>query len=151
MGASHLVVATTVILSVFASIALHEFGHMLVARRLGYPTRRIVLWMLGGVAILERVPRRTRDQVLIYAAGPLVNMLIAGLRVGLGAALTALVVTSRNIALAGMLYAPVVPPLSVLAIGSMVIAVNLVLALFNLLPIYPLDGGRILRAALTPL
>src|SRR5919108_3346479 len=66
-SARSLVVATTLMLSVFVSITLHEFGHTLVAQRLGYRTRQIVLWMLGGVAFLERVPRRTRDKILICA------------------------------------------------------------------------------------
>src|SRR5215212_9586240 len=76
-GAGKLVVATVVMLSVFLSITAHEFGHALVARRLGYATRQIVLWMLGGLAFLEHAPRRTRDTILIAVAGPLVNLTIA--------------------------------------------------------------------------
>ena len=149
-GAISVVVGITLTLSVFISIVLHEFGHTLVAQRLGYPTRQIVLWMLGGLAILERVPRRSRDKILIYAAGPLVNLAIAGLVVGTGWALTALVVGDWDLTVARWLTAVGLPPLSVAQLGSRIVWINLALALFNLLPIYPLDGGRILHAALTP-
>jgi len=145
------VVITTLMLSVVVSVALHEFGHALVAQRLGYRTRNIVLWMLGGVAILERVPRRTRDKILIYAAGPLVNLAIAGLLAGIGWALAALVGADWNRAFVRWMSTGGVPLLSVVLLGSAMAWINLALALFNLLPIYPLDGGRILRAALTPL
>src|SRR5262245_24019454 len=94
-GAANLVVATAVMLSVFLSVTAHEFGHALAARRLGFATRQIVLWMLGGLAFLEREPSRTRDKILIAVAGPLVNLAIAGACAGLGAALTALIVTTR--------------------------------------------------------
>lgn len=149
-GVRNLTMATTVMVSVFLSITAHEFGHALVARRFGCATRQIVLWMLGGLALFEREPRRTSEKILIALAGPLVNLAIAGLCFGLGVALTTLISTSRSVAFARFLYTPLLPSLSIVQIGSMVVAINVVLALFNLLPVYPLDGGRVLRAALAP-
>jgi Zn-dependent protease/Flp pilus assembly protein TadD len=144
------VVVTTLVLMLFVSIALHEFGHMLVALRLGYTTRQIVLWMLGGMIRLEREPQRPRDRILIFAAGPLVNLAIVGVFAGIGWALATLVGADWDILFARWMHTLGLPALRLGPFGSGIIWLNGILALFNLLPLYPLDGGQILRAALTP-
>jgi len=114
------------LLAVFASVLLHELGHALVARRFGIRTRRIVLLPIGGVAQLEGEPSSPRAELLIAAAGPMVNFALA-------------IVGGSLLWITGL-------PLGGL-LGSWVIA-NVSLGLFNLLPAFPMDGGRILRAAL---
>jgi Zn-dependent protease/CBS domain-containing protein len=108
-------------------IVAHEVGHTLVSRALGYPVRRIVLFLLGGVSEIEGEPNRPRDELLIAAAGPLVSIAIGAAAWG-GAHLAADPSLLRVVL--------------VLLAGS-----NAVLAAFNLLPGLPLDGGRLLRAA----
>ena len=105
----------------FASILAHEFGHALVARRHGVETQSIDLWALGGVARLDREPPSPRADGLIAVAGPLVSLAIGVVTFG-----TALVLSSNVLAWIGI--------------------VNLFLAMFNMLPGAPLDGGRVLRA-----
>ncbi len=105
----------------FGSILAHEFGHALVARRYGVETESIDLWALGGVAHLDREPPTPRADGLIAVAGPLVSLVIGVAALGAGIALQ-----SNAIGLIG--------------------AVNLLLAVFNMLPGAPLDGGRVLRA-----
>ena len=114
------------LVGVFASVLLHEFGHALMARRYGIRTRRIVLWPMGGVAQLEGDPRTPKQELHIALAGPAVNFALAG---GLW------LFTS----LAGL------PSYGLLA--SLMVA-NLTLGLFNLVPAFPMDGGRVLRAFL---
>ncbi len=115
------------LLAVFGSVLLHEYGHALVARRFGIATRRIVLYPIGGVAQLEGMPRKPRQELAVALAGPAVNFAIAaGLWV-----------------LSPMFGAGLVGSL----LGSLMIA-NLTLGLFNLVPAFPMDGGRALRAFL---
>jgi Zn-dependent protease len=108
-------------------ILAHELGHTLVSIALGHPVRRVVLFMLGGVSEIETEPDRPRDELLIAAAGPLVSVLLAA-----GAWGGYLAMPSSS--LIGVLFA--------LLAWS-----NIILAAFNLLPGLPLDGGRLLRAA----
>jgi len=111
----------------FAGCVLaHELGHTAVSLALGNPVRRVVIFLLGGVSELERDPARPRDEFLVAAAGPLVSLLIAG-----GAFAGYQFVEGAT--LPGVLLA--------LLVWS-----NLVVAVFNLLPGLPLDGGRLLRA-----
>lgn len=120
------VLGVSFLLAVFGSVLLHELGHALMARRFGIATRRIVLLPIGGVAQLEGQPRTPRQELAIALAGPAVNVLIAA---GLF-----------------MLTAGGMPSLFGL-LGSLMVA-NLWLAGFNLLPAFPMDGGRALRALL---
>ena len=108
----------------FSSVLLHELGHAVVARRLGVPVSSIGLHFFGGAAQMAGVPRSARDEILIAAAGPAVSLVLAGVGFGLGG-----VLGSELIGLIGW--------------------INLVLAIFNLIPALPMDGGRILRALLT--
>ena len=114
---------------VYGCLLLHELGHCLTARRYGINTREIKLTMLGGMAMFERSPRVPRQELLITAAGPLVNFVIAGLAF-CPWFLFPQVLPEKNLFLQALMWA------------------NLVLGVFNLLPGFPMDGGRILRAFL---
>src|SRR5579884_559910 len=134
-GKSHPWAGLLFFLGLFACVLLHEMGHALVASRIyGVPTRDITLYPIGGVARMERTPR-PRQELGIALAGPAVNVLIAGLLYGV---LRAAHLPVTNWYLTGY-------PAHVLS--SLMVA-NLYLAGFNLIPAFPMDGGRILRAAL---
>ena len=123
------------VLALFASVLLHELGHMLVARHYGIKTLEIVMFPIGGVSRPARMPKG-REELFISLAGPLVNALIA-------AALFTWVWLQGEFVPIDLLKEPTNANLAErIAIG------NLLLFLFNLLPAYPMDGGRILRAAL---
>jgi Zn-dependent protease len=108
-------------------VLAHEIGHTLVSLALGHPVRRVVLFALGGVSELDDDPTRARDELLIAGSGPLVSLLIGGA------------------AYAAYALAPAGDLLRVLL--ALLCWSNLLLAAFNLLPGLPLDGGRLLRAA----
>jgi Zn-dependent protease len=122
------VVATGLFLG---SLLAHEVGHALVARRAGLRVRGITLWLLGGVAQLEDEPASPGDDLRVAIVGPAVSVALA---VGFGVAAAAL----------GLLGAPA---LAVAVLGWLAVG-NVALALFNLIPAAPLDGGRVLRALL---
>lgn len=115
-------------LLLFVSVLLHELGHSYVALHYRIPIRQITLFIFGGVAQMNREPPGPRAEFLIAIAGPLVSFLLGGLLLGL-AALTGL----------GQ---------GLVALGLLLGSVNLQLGLFNLIPGFPLDGGRVLRAGL---
>jgi stage IV sporulation protein FB len=123
------------ILLLFLCVLLHEFGHIFTARYFGVSTPYVTLLPIGGVAQLERIPEEPWEEFLIAIAGPLVNVVITLLLV---------YVAGANLA-----------PANAAAIGNTQVAmidrlaiVNLFLALFNLIPAFPMDGGRVLRALL---
>ncbi|MGI8820724.1 MAG: site-2 protease family protein [Chthoniobacterales bacterium] len=117
-------------LALFAIVLLHEFGHALACRQTGGTADRIMLWPLGGVAFV-RPPQRPGAQLWSIAAGPLVNV-----------ALLPVFELARVLAF----HAAVSP--DVYRLVSMVRLINLALLVFNLFPVYPLDGGQILRSLL---
>ncbi len=121
-------------IAVFASVLLHELGHALTAKHFGVSTRDITLYPIGGVAVLEGKKPRAREELWIALAGPLVNVVIA-------VALTPLV-------LAGPGLPPVGAGLESNSALQAIWSANLFLALFNMLPAFPMDGGRVLRAIL---
>jgi len=112
----------------FVSILLHELGHAVVARLHGLRTRSITLFIFGGVAQLEKDPKDGRAEFWVAVAGPVASL-----------------------ALAGVFYAcaalPFVSP-STAAVAKYLALINLILAVFNLVPAFPMDGGRLLRGAL---
>lgn len=127
--------AALFVLGLFASILLHEAGHALAARRFGIATQEIVMLPIGGLARLERQPRAS-EEFWVAFAGPLVNF-------ALGLALLGVtLLQGGRVALEHWREAADGNILSRLAVA------NLVLALFNLLPAFPMDGGRVLRSLL---
>lgn len=121
--------------AIFGCVLLHEYGHALAARRFGIRTSHITLLPIGGIAHLERLPRHPAHELWVAIAGPLVNLFIAG-----GLALGVLV-AGQDPAFAS-LHTTRGP------LAERLIAVNLILVAFNLLPAFPMDGGRVLRALL---
>ena len=120
-------------LALFLIVTLHEFGHSLACRQVGGQANQIVLWPLGGVAYVNP-PQRPGATLWSIAAGPLVNVVVAPIIVGIG-----------RVSLLWGWYAAV-PDLRTLIHAIFYIDVGLLI--FNILPIYPLDGGQILRALL---
>jgi len=119
----------------FGCVLMHEFGHALMARRFGIETEDITLYMIGGVARLRRMPKSPGAELAIALAGPAVNVAIAAI---LGAA--------YGLGLFGGEWGE----LSMVGYFAMnVLAINVVLAAFNLIPAFPMDGGRVLRALLS--
>lgn len=137
---------SAIALMLFGFVLVHELGHALTARNRGVRAEKIILFPLGGGALIPEEPRRIRDQVMIYFAGPLANIIVALIALPLlllqpgGAYLLRFYVEQG-----GNLV--VVPTLTEQLL-AITVAVNAVLAVGNLLPAYPLDGGRILRALL---
>jgi Zn-dependent protease/CBS domain-containing protein len=127
---------TAFMVLLFACVLAHEFGHILTARGFGIATPDVTLLPIGGVARLEQIPEKPREEFLIAIAGPLVNVAIAlALVVFAGASLDAshlVAVESAKISMVDRLA-----------------AVNLFLAVFNMIPAFPMDGGRVLRALLS--
>lgn len=124
----------------FASILLHELGHAVVALRNKIPISQITLWMFGGIAVLQRDPRGPGVEFRIAIAGPLVTLAIAAATLSAGSAIAGGGFWDVS-AFDGS--ADVAPAVAVLAwVGN----INAAILLFNLLPAFPLDGGRIVRA-----
>lgn len=126
----------------FLSVILHELGHSFQALRVGIPVKDIILWPFGGVAQIERVPEEPRQELQIAIAGPLVNVAI-----GLGLVLLSQFLQAQGWLAPGPLY-HALGEVSGQGMLAYLIAANFGLALFNLLPAFPLDGGRVLRALL---
>ncbi|HEY7646789.1 MAG TPA: site-2 protease family protein, partial [Hyphomicrobiales bacterium] len=117
-------------LGMFASIIYHELAHALVARYYQIRIAGITLFIFGGVAELADEPPTAKSEFLVAIAGPISSFLLAGL----------LYIVA--------VYLPDSTPVEIFAVLSYLTLINIVLAVFNLMPAFPLDGGRMLRAAL---
>ncbi len=143
-GANNQAIVWSVIyvLSIFACVVLHELGHALTAKQFGISTSRITLLPIGGVASLERMPEKPKQELLVAVMGPLVNVVIAGILFLFVYQQLAILqqpekvetffrtVTSENY----LMY---------------LFFTNIALVVFNLIPAFPMDGGRVLRALLS--
>lgn len=138
-GALFGIVAT---LLLFFSVTLHELGHSLLALKFGLKVRDITLMPVGGLARMEEIPEDPTQEIQIAVAGPLVNFGIAALLIGVGFVLDARTLLSWEELLASLGSA------SWSGLLAYLTSANLAIGLFNLIPAYPMDGGRILRALL---
>jgi Zn-dependent protease len=131
-GSSFAAAATSVlfVFAIFGCVLLHELGHALAARQFGIGTRDITLLPIGGIAALDRIPRNPAQELWIAVAGPLVNVVIAAV-------------------LFGAMVLSLIPPESAVALflGQLLFA-NIALVVFNMIPAFPMDGGRVLRSSL---
>ena len=142
-GARGVLFGAGMVLLLFLCVTLHELGHSVVAQRFGVAVRQIVLLPIGGVAMMQRIPRNPWQELWIALAGPVVNVVIfAALLIG----------TSANFALGGSTLDELATraragpswPLML----YFLLQANFWLVLFNMIPAFPLDGGRVLRAIL---
>ena len=119
----------------FSCVVAHEFGHIFMARRFGVSTPTVTLLPIGGVAQLERIPEKPSEEFLVAIAGPLVNVVIAAILILVfGARLDTANLVGLDHTAASMI--------------DRLAIVNLFLVAFNIIPAFPMDGGRVLRAAL---
>ena len=126
--------STALLLAFFTCVVLHELGHSLTARRFGVGVRRILLMPIGGMAEFDAIPRQPGREFLITIAGPAVNFAIAGI-------LWFAIDSSASLPPGDL-------PASLTEFGWFLLTWNIYMGLFNLVPVFPMDGGRILRALL---
>jgi Zn-dependent protease/CBS domain-containing protein len=134
-GFQRSLLATLFICAVFVCVLIHEVGHSLIARRFGKEAKSIMLLPIGGVAMMEEMPEKPDQEIVMAIIGPFINLLIAG-------------VLYLFIGHWSGIGAPNLTPDSAKAFFAGLIGVNIMLAIFNLIPAFPMDGGRILRGLL---
>jgi Zn-dependent protease len=136
-------VAVAAALGYFASLILHELGHALVARRVGIPIAGIDLWFFGGLSQMRREPQTAGEEFKVAAAGPAVTFALFALCLGVGALMASGEhITDVALSKRGFTTTPG------LALVGWLAFVNGVLLIFNIVPAFPLDGGRIARAVI---
>jgi Zn-dependent protease/CBS domain-containing protein len=126
---------TLFIVLIFLCVLLHELGHVFAARRYGVQTRDVTLWPFGGISSMERMPDKPSEELIVAVAGPAVNVAIAGV-------LLLFLWPHLNPDNLAKLEDPAV------SLGVRVAGANIILVLFNMIPAFPMDGGRVLRAIL---
>lgn len=127
---------TIFIVIIFLCVLLHELGHVFAARRYGIQTSDVTLWPFGGIASMERMPDKPSEELIVALAGPAVNVVIAAvLLLWLGPQLDAESLAS--------IEDPAV------SLAAKVAGANIILVIFNMIPAFPMDGGRVLRALLS--
>jgi Zn-dependent protease len=126
--------SVALIILFFVCVILHELGHSLTARRYGVKVPRILLLPIGGMAEFDRIPRKPSEELLITLAGPAVNFVLAALLFAL--------------AWRGLIQTDDAPTYTAAALLGQLWLANLIMGVFNLLPVFPMDGGRIFRALL---
>jgi len=146
---------TGLYMALFGCVLLHEYGHALTARRYGIRTRDIVLLPIGGMARLERMPEKPIQELVVAIAGPMVNLIIAillALCIGFLAQpdqLEALRLSIQAEAAGEIAEETGIEITKLLQYGIMLVLGNLVLVIFNMIPAFPMDGGRVFRALLS--
>lgn len=133
--------STVFILLLFVCVVCHEFGHILTARKFGVTTKKITLLPIGGVASMETIPENPKEELLISLAGPAVNILIA---LGLSLFINISIFLDQNPTQIEETLSHVTPQNLLIYLFS----ANIALAIFNFIPAFPMDGGRVLRAIL---
>jgi Zn-dependent protease len=140
-GAPGFVFGVVLALALFTCVTLHELGHSLAAQAFQIPVREIVLLPIGGVAMFGRLPEKPFQELIIAAAGPAVNVAITAVLAVFGAPVL-MTLDGRGLVEGTM------PPPSPEAFLFWLLAANIMLVAFNMIPAFPLDGGRMLRALL---
>jgi Zn-dependent protease/CBS domain-containing protein len=126
---------TIFIVLLFLCVLLHELGHVFAARHFGVQTRDVTLWPFGGIASMEHMPEKPSQELIVALAGPAVNVVIAaGILLWLGSRL--------DLESLAQIQNPAV------SLAVKVAAANVILLVFNMIPAFPMDGGRVLRALL---
>jgi Zn-dependent protease/predicted transcriptional regulator len=136
VASQEIVWSVILVLAVFVCVILHELGHALAAKKFNIKTTRITLLPIGGLAQMEQIPEKPKEELIIAFAGPAVNLVIAAILYPITG------ISSSTLSEID----PAVKPENFLLI---LMTLNLWLALFNLIPAFPMDGGRVLRALLS--
>ncbi len=140
-GVQPIAMLSVFFISIFTCVVLHEYGHALTARKYGVNTRDIILSPIGGVARLEKIPARPKEELVVALAGPAVNVLIALILLPI-----LLIFRDHGIFIVGESELEVLSKWNNL--GPLILGTNVLLGLFNLIPAFPMDGGRVLRSLL---
>ena len=140
-GVQPIAILSVFFISIFFCVVLHEYGHALTARKYGVNTRDIILSPIGGIARLERIPSRPVEELLVALAGPAVNLAIALL-------LFPMLLIFRD----NGIFFEAESDLEIFSqwnnLGPLILGTNVLLIVFNLVPAFPMDGGRVLRSLL---
>lgn len=122
-GLSSAIIYTSLLMCLFVSVLLHEFGHAIMAARFNIPTKKIMLIPFGGIALIDGRDLTPRSEFFIAIAGPIVNLIIS-------------------------IFFGAIAYFSSIYFIYYIVAINMIMAIFNMIPAYPMDGGRVVRSIL---